>query len=191
MALAIVLVESIVAFGGSLESEGKDTSSGTAVVQNAHQKFNLVYSGKNVGNKSVNPKKDLESLLLNQHVKFSGGFECSGTVSGLPHSACPFAMLFLIDTKGSIEKTDNGPEQAIFKADILNINDDKKFRLAVLKEDERPVRVTIYDENNVRVFSETIKEMENFRKIYDLGQLEGEFFRFDLRHKGSKLSFDM
>mgnify|MGYP001797895722 FL=1 len=78
--------------------------------------------------------------------------------------------------------------QAEIKANVLDVNDNNKFRLAVVKYNDQPVDLRIYNDQDELIHSETIRSKDSFRKTFDLIEAEGDSFRFDLKNKNSTLS---
>ena len=187
IALAIVLSVGSVAFGTDSDKKAKNASFRLVSAQNTKAGFGLVYADKNNGQMPIS-RRDVGSHSTfhprNEVASPSFNFE------KLTKENYFFEITRLSDAERyreiSVKVKDNVPgtaELAAFKADILDVNDAKKFRLAVDKHNTLPVNVKIYNHENTLVFSETITEQESFRKIYDLGQLEGNSFRFDIKNK--------
>ncbi|MEM6523177.1 MAG: hypothetical protein AAGF85_03705 [Bacteroidota bacterium] len=188
-AAALLLIVGSVAFANNSKKDKKSTSSKVAVVQNTDQKFKLVYLEEEAGQVKVNIKNSRGSIVHSQSVSNQSGFAQQYDFENLPMGQYTFEI---IQPDGSkiIQKVEH--KEAIaeleIKADLLNINDDKKYRLAVIKYNENPVDVNIYNEKDELIHSETVKSKEGFRKIFDLSEADGENFRFDLKNKKNTLS---
>ncbi len=185
-----MLIVSSAAFSNVNDKEKKENASKTVtVVQNTNQKFKLVYLEQNQGMVRVNIKNGKGTTVYTQSVENQSGFAQQYNFENLPYGEYTFEvtgpdgskLVKKVRHKADIVK----PE---IKADLLNVNDDKKFRLAVLKYNENPVNVKIYNDQNELIHSETIKSKESFRKTFDLTEVDGESFRFDLKNKNSTIS---
>ncbi|MEM7106584.1 MAG: hypothetical protein AAF519_00065 [Bacteroidota bacterium] len=188
-AVAVLLIVSGAAFANKSEKEKKSTSSKVAVVQNTDQKFKLVYLDESAGQIKVNIKNSRGSIVHSQLVKNETGFAQQYNFQNLPFGQYTFEII-KEDGSKLVQKVDHKETimQSEIKANVLNINDNKKFRLAVVKYNEKPVDVSIYNENNELIHAETISSEKGFRKTFDLSEADGERFRFDLKNKKRTLS---
>ncbi len=188
-AAAALLIVSTVAFGADSDKDKKAKSSKVTVVQNTQQKFKLVYLEQNQGKVKVNIKNSDGVIVYHQSVNNEDGFSQSYSFEKLPEGTYTFEITRPDGTRLTQEvehrMTMAQPE---IKANLLDINDNKKFRLAVVKYNTKPVKVNIFNESDELVHSETINSRESFRKIYDLSELEGSSFRFDLTNNASTIS---
>ena len=100
----------------------------------------------------------------------------------------------VIDGDGPIRKTiyyqetDQLVKKTYLKANILNINDGKRFRLAVAGTDQTPVRVTVYDQRGRVLHKDVVESAGGFRRIYDLEESRSEEFTFIIEHQDEILS---
>ena len=189
-AVAALLMVSTVAFGSHpIAKDKKSTSAKVAVVQKADQKFKLVYFDKIHGEVIVNIKNRLGNVVYSQAVLSEGGFAQSYNFSKLPKGTYTFEV---VQPNGERLKKKVEYKEPVrtpsIKANLLSVSDDKKYRLAVLKYNAEPVKVRIFNQTNDLVHIETIDSAESFRKMYDLGKLDGESFRFDLINSDNTVS---
>jgi len=152
-----------------------------AVINNNPQKFKLVYLDKVQGTVAVALKNESGQVVHYSKVDNKEGFAQPYDLSDLPAGDYTFEVT---DTEGkqlkktvSLEKPNT---KANFVANILNVNDGKKFRLAVVNKDKNamPTSIKIYDENHNLLHSETVENYYAFRKIFDLSELPGDYFQF-------------
>lgn len=188
-AAAVLVIVGSVAFANNPEKEKETTSSKVAVVQNTNQKFKLVYLEESAGKVKVNIKNSSGSIVHSQSVENEEGFAQQYDFAKLPLGKYTFEIIRPDGTK-IIQKVQHKAAiaEAEIKADVLSISENKKFRLAVIKYNDRPVDVSIYNERNELIHSETIKSKAGFRKIFDLSEADGNDFRFDVKNRNSTLS---
>ena len=189
-AMAAVLMVSTVAFGSHpYKKDKKSTTAKVSVVQKTDQKFKLVYVDKNHGEVIVTLKNRFGAILHSQTVANEGGFSQSFNFEKLPKGTYTFEVKQPSGARLSQKVEYKTPAPALgIKANLLSVDDDKKYRLAVLKYNAEPVRVRIFNSTNDLVHSETIDSGESFRKMYDLSKLDGTYFRFDLTNNESTVS---
>ncbi|MEM9391877.1 MAG: hypothetical protein AAGA02_15470 [Bacteroidota bacterium] len=188
-AVAVLLMVGSVAFANNSKKDKKTTSSKVAVVQNTNQKFKLVYLEEMVGEVKVNIKNAQGSLVHSQLVENEAGFAQQYDFEKLPLGQYTFEII-RPDGAKIIKKVQHKAAiaQAEIKGHVLDVNDNKKFRLAVVKYNDQPVDINIYNDQNELIHSETVRSKDSFRKTFDLIEAEGDNFRFDLKNKNSTIS---
>lgn len=187
--MAAMLMVSTVAFGSHPNiKDKKKTNAKVAVVQKADQKFKLVYFDKIHGEVIVNIKNRLGNVVYSQSVLSEGGFSQSYNFAKLPKGMYTFEIVQPNGERLKKKVEYKDIRTSAIKANLLSVSEDKKYRLAVLKYNEEPVKVRIFNQTNDLVFVETIDTAESFRKTYDLGKLDGESFRFDLINNENTVS---
>ncbi|MEM9856125.1 MAG: hypothetical protein AAF843_02140 [Bacteroidota bacterium] len=188
-ALAVLLIVGSVAYATNSNKEKETKSSKVAVVQNSSQKFKLVYLEETSGKVKVNIKNSKGLTVHSQSVANEDGFAQQYDFEKLPLGEYTFEII-RPDGSKILQKVEHKKAiaQAEIKADILNVNDHKKYRLAVVKYNQKPVDVSIYNEKDELIHKETISSETSFRKTFDLTDTEGKSFRFDVKNKNSTLS---
>ncbi|MGD1958701.1 MAG: hypothetical protein ACFB2Y_07585 [Fulvivirga sp.] len=188
-AVAVLLIVGSVAFANNPKKDEKTTSSKVAVIQNTSQKFKLIYLEETAGNVKVNIKNAQGNLVHSQLVENEAGFAQQYDFEQLPLGQYTFEII-RPDGAKIIQKVQHiaAIAQAEIKANVLDVNDNNKFRLAVVKYNDQPVDLRIYNDQDELIHSETIRSKDSFRKTFDLIEAEGDSFRFDLKNKNSTLS---
>ena len=160
-----------------------------AVVQNEQAKFKLVYLESASGEVTIKLRNNLGVVIHKQTVNSEGGFSQPYDFNSLPAGEYKFE---LIKSDGTVlsQKIEHKAweKQTDFKADVLNINDDKRFRLAVTQSEE--VKVKIYNDKFKLVHQETLNGSKGIRRNYDLSQLNGNSFTFEVSNESGTISMD-
>lgn len=186
-ALVALLIVGVAAQANNDKNKTSDTKK-IAIVQNSTDKFKVVYLDKNPGKVSIDIADSKGKIVYSQKVENVDGFAQSYDFKGLPEGQYTFNIVNPDGTKTKKAVTFEKPEiQPEFKANILDVNDKNKFRLSVLKSNDEPVVVNIYNSSNKLIHTEKIKESESFRKTYDLGQVKDKDLRFEIKNKGAKV----
>ncbi|TRX58607.1 hypothetical protein FNH22_12050 [Fulvivirga sp. M361] len=180
IALAIVLVVGSVAFGTDSDKKAKNASFRLVSAQDTMTEFGLVYADKN-NRKMLSRVAKSHSTVHQSNDGASPSFNFENLpkrnyFTKLSDSKNYREVSFMHNIPGTAEFTES-------KTDIPNVNDVKKFPLVVAKYNALPVNVKNYYHQNTPVFSEVIIEQESSRKIYDLSQLEGNSFQFDIKNR--------
>lgn len=181
----MVLMTALLLAGvGAFAHEGENNKANHAKVAIVHnqQHYNLVYKNGPVGKVRIELKNSQGHTIHSKVVKNKVGFSLPYEVSILEPGDYSFKITH---ADGSSETKDfeiKSPVENNLVADILDVNDNKKFRLLVVNRKEpqtaSPVWVRIYDENNNLIQEETIKTTRGFRKTYDLSAIDSENFEF-------------
>lgn len=155
-----------------------------AVINNSEQIFKLVYLEKSDGIVKVALKNEKGELVHNQTIKNSDGFAQPYNLENLNDGEYSFEIT---NPDGTTVKENIIVEKpsANFAADVLDVNDNKKFRLAIVYKDQAalPTSVKIYNEKDDLIYSETAENLRSFRKVYDLKDVYGDSFRFVISNK--------
>lgn len=164
-----------------VEPSSEAAAKTVAIINNNPQEFKLIYLLKEQGKVKINLKNADGFTLHQTTVKNDGGFAQPYDLKDLPEGQYTFEINTpdgsVVDQQISIEKPDAEPA---FAADILNVNDGKKFRLAVVNKNDwaLPTSIKVYDEKENLIHSEQIENLYGFRKIYDLSEVASNSFRF-------------
>ncbi|UII22238.1 T9SS type A sorting domain-containing protein [Fulvivirga ligni] len=177
-AMAAMLIAGTTTFASANFSK-VDPQNTFNVVQNNKDKFKLVYFKPDQGEVKINIYNYSGEKVYEQSVINSDGFSQPFNFESLPVGEYKFEVINPDGSKTS-KIVKHGMANETLKANILNVNDGKRFRLAVLKYATSPVSVVITDDNDKVVFEETIKSSEGFRKIYDLTDSESSSFNFQI-----------
>lgn len=180
--LAALLIAGASAYANVGENnEKKPTSSKktVAVVQNVQDKYKLVYLLENKGAVKINIFNEAGERVYAQTVSNQKGFAQQFDFSTLPYGTYTFEVTNPDDSKVS-EVVEHRKPAASVKANILDVNDGSKFRLAVLQNSLEPVKVQIFDSNGKVVYQEIIDAGKGFRKVYDLKNVNSSSYRFEV-----------
>ncbi|MEP2773694.1 MAG: hypothetical protein ABJH05_16190 [Fulvivirga sp.] len=154
-----------------------------AVMNNSPQKFKLVYLEQAKGLVKVSLKNAQGQIVHAKAIKNKEGFAQPYDLSELPNGEYTFKVInpdgSEVEETVTLEKPSNEPN---FAANVLNVNDAKKFRLAVVNKDETalPTSIKLYDAKGNLIHEDKVQNLYGFRKIYDLSEVEGDSFRFSI-----------
>lgn len=186
------IIAAMLLIGVSAFATGTNKSSDNsfAIANNSLNQFKLVYLQKEEGMVKIYLKNEKGQILHRSNVKNAEGFAQNFDLSQMPAGEYTFSITEPDGTtlKDKV-KVKSVIQESNFNANILNVNDDKKFRLAVLNKDDNafPTSVNIYDKTGNIIHTETITNLVGFRKIYDLSEVEDDSFVFEVKNiSGSK-----
>jgi len=185
LTVALLLVVAT-AFATEKDKSTKKADTKVAVVNNSPNKYKLVYLEKEPAKVRLSLTNESGQTLHQETIKSEGGFSRPFDFEKLPEGDYTFSVKSNkgeeITEKVTIEKP---KVEKNFAADVLNVNDNKKFRLAVVNKDKSamPTKIKLYNENGGLLLEETVEQFYGFRKIYDLSQVEGESFNFTISNE--------
>jgi len=180
LTVALLLVVAT-AFATEKEKPAKKAKTKVAVVNNSPNKYKLVYLGKETATVKLSLVNERGQTLHKETINSDGGFAKPFDFEKLPEGDYTFSIKSeeggVIKEKITVKRRDKIKN---FAADVLNVNDNKKFRLAVVNKDEAsmPTTIKLYNENGGLLHEETVENFHSFRKIYDLSQVVGNRFNF-------------
>jgi len=182
LAVALMLVVATAFATEKDKTNPKSSKKKVAVINNSPQKFKLIYLDKETqGDVKVALRDENGKLVHSTTVKNKEGFAQPYDFNNLPAGEYTFSVTdpdgSELTEKVTLEKPSNEPN---FAADILNVNDGKKFRLAVVNKNKLalPMQIKLYDNDNNLIHEEKIENLYGFRKTYDLSDVNGDYFRF-------------
>ncbi|UII34014.1 hypothetical protein LVD17_09330 [Fulvivirga ulvae] len=158
-----------------------------AIVNNVEAKYKLVYINENQGAVLINIFNDKGSKVHSQTVLNKEGFAQQFDFTSLPEGSYTFEV---VHPDGSVEaETINYTKTpaAALKANVLSVDNDRKYRLAVLNN-AGPVDVKIFDNNDRLVHESTVRHPQGFRRIYDMKDLKGSFYKFEITDNNSTVT---
>ncbi|MTI23247.1 hypothetical protein E1176_19620 [Fulvivirga sp. RKSG066] len=195
LAVALLLVVATAYATEKDKSNSKSTKKTVAVINNSPEKFKLVYLQKEEGVVKISLKNEYGQTVHNSTVKNKEGFAQPYDLKELPAGEYTFEVTSPDGTeiaeKVMLEKPAR-ESKLNFAADVLNVNDGKKFRLAVVNKDKRalPTYIKLYDAKDNLIHEEKIENLYGFRKTFDLSELNGDVFRFTVSNNtGTKSIF--
>lgn len=151
-----------------------------AIVQNVQAKYKLVYLNENKGNVKIDIVNEEGKVVHHQTVANENGFAQQFDFSPLPEGKYTFEITHPDGTKMSKEvEYKKHIASSDMRAGVLDINGNKKFRLAVIKNDA-PVEVKIFDDKNNLLYEDVVHSTEGFRKVYDMKDIEATSFKFEV-----------
>lgn len=185
--MAALLLVGAAAFATEGPKKKNTTStSKIALIQNSPERYKLVYLDQNEGSVHLQLRDGQGKVVFSEHIKNKEGFAQPLNFKNMPDGEYTIEVKSttgeLMKEVLAVERPAAGPS---FVADLLNVNDSKKFRLIVFDKQKKalPVNINIYNEAGDQVHSESVKDVYSFRKIYDLQDLQGETFRFVISNK--------
>ncbi|ELR73661.1 hypothetical protein C900_02065 [Fulvivirga imtechensis AK7] len=168
-----------------------DPKKSVAIIQNVQAKYKLVYLKESKGTVRIDILNEAGKQVHSQSVSNDGGFAQQFDFSSLPYGMYTFEVTHPDGTKIAEVVNHLKPEKAVstgLRAGVLDINDNNKFRLAVLKSNSDPINVKIYDEQNRLLHEDVIAGDEGFRKTYDLKNVKASSFRFEVSDNNSTVT---
>lgn len=183
LAVAMMLVVATAFATG--EEKDKNATKKVAIMSNEPEHLKLVYLDEEQGQVKVSLKNASGEIIHKTTINNKAGFSQPYDMELLPAGDYTFDVTIPDGTTLSetvtIVKPSNEPN---FAANILNVNDGKKFRLAVVKRDERalPTSIKVYDQNGNTIHEEKVNDLYGFRKIYDLSSVEANQFTFEIKN---------
>ncbi|MEQ9168251.1 MAG: hypothetical protein RLO12_18475 [Fulvivirga sp.] len=163
----------------------KDATKKVAVMNNDPEHIKLVYLDEEQGQVKVSLKNASGEVIHKATIKNKEGFAQPYDMEQLPGGDYTFDVTnpdgTTVSETVTIVKPSNEPN---FAANILNVNDGKKFRLAVVNRDERalPTTIKVYGQNGNVIHEEKVNDLYGFRKIYDLSSVEANQFTFEIKN---------
>ncbi len=181
---AVALLLSVTSFAtGTLKKNDEPRT--LAIANNSENQFKLVYLEKSSGTVNIYLKNESGQVLHRANVQNKEGFAQNFDLSSLPAGDYTFAVKSASGTslQEKVEVT-HAEKQANFNADVLNVNDAKKFRLAVLNKDDQALNTTIsiFDKNGNQIHTETVDKLIGFRKMYDMASVTDDSFTFEIKN---------
>lgn len=182
--LAALLIAGASVYANVGEKNSVNPKKTVAIAQNVEAKYKLVYLKQTKGTVKINIFNENGDRVHNQEVVNDNGFAQQFDFSSLPFGTYTFEVIHP-DGSRVIETVDHAKVAPVInrhslKANIININDGKRFRLAVLAPGNKPVNIKIYDDKNRLIYQESVKEDDGFRKIYDLEKMDSSSFKFEV-----------
>lgn len=167
-----------------------DPKKSVAIIQNVQAKYKLVYLKESKGIVRIDILNEAGKQVHSQSVSNESGFAQQFDFTSLPYGKYTFVVTHPDGTKISEEVNHSKPERTAtgLRADVLDINDNNKFRLAVLKSNDDPINVKIYDGEDRLLHQEVITGDEGFRKTYDLKNVKASSFRFEISDNNSTVT---
>ncbi|MEQ8475098.1 hypothetical protein [Fulvivirga sp.] len=183
LAVAMMLVVATAFATG--EEKDKNATKKVAIMSNEPEHLKLVYLDEEQGQVKVSLKNASGEIIHKTTINNKAGFSQPYDMELLPAGDYTFDVTIPDGTTLSetvtIVKPSNEPN---FAANVLNVNDGKKFRLAVVNRDERalPTSIKVYDQNGNTIHEEKVNDLYGFRKIYDLSSVEANQFTFEIKN---------
>jgi hypothetical protein len=183
LAVAMMLVVATAFATG--EEKDKNATKKVAIMSNEPEHLKLVYLDEEQGQVKVSLKNASGEIIHKTTINNKAGFSQPYDMELLPAGDYTFDVTIPDGTTLSetvtIVKPSNAPN---FAANVLNVNDGKKFRLAVVNRDERalPTSIKVYDQNGNTIHEEKVNDLYGFRKIYDLSSVEANQFTFEIKN---------
>lgn len=182
--IAAMLMASVVTFATGTNKKTDETST-MAIANNATNQFKLVYLEKSEGLVNVYLKNERGQILHRANIQNKDGFAQNFNLNSLPEGDYTFTVKTSdgtrIEDKVQVVHKENEPN---FNVDVLNVNDAKKFRLAVVNKSDQELATTIaiYDVAGHQIHSEQVNNLVGFRKMYDLTKVSTDSFTFEIKN---------
>uniref|UniRef100_UPI0040498494 hypothetical protein n=1 Tax=Fulvivirga sp. TaxID=1931237 RepID=UPI0040498494 len=183
LAVAMMLVVATAFATG--EEKDKNATKKVAIMSNEPEHLKLVYLDEEQGQVKVSLKNESGEVIHKTTINNKAGFSQPYDMEQLPAGNYTFDVTIPDGTTVSQTVTLVKPStEPNFAANILNVNDGKKFRLAVVNRDERalPTSITVYDQNGNTIHEEKVNDLYGFRKIYDLSSVAANQFTFEIKN---------
>lgn len=193
-ALVALLIVGTSAFAtGGKSDDKKPAKSKVAIINNSQSKYKLVYMDESRGKVFLKVKNASGEIVDSRTVKNDGGFALPYDFESLPSGEYMFeieAADGTIETQlvEHVKKTPARKSVNELKANVLDINDNQKYRLAAISNNDSPISVKIYGDNNSLLHSEVIDETQGFRKTFDLKDVDSESIRFEVSNGKKSVS---
>lgn len=195
-ALVALLIVGTSAFANNGNSDEKNAKKNKVVViNNTQSKYKVVYMGEQKEKVTLRLFDAKGKIIDTRVVKNDGGFALPYDFESLPSGEYTFEILNANGDKQtqtvehvlrSAKKEDNNA----LKANILDINDNQKYRLVAISKNDKPVSINIYGDNDKLLHSETITEASEFRKVFDLKDVDSDNIRFEVSNSKRTISLD-
>ena len=190
---AAVLIAAIICpLRAAARSDLEPSEARVAVIHKTYQGLvKVIYLHEARGRVRINVFNARGKMMIYREVMNEDGFSQDFNFRNMKEGEYTFEV---IDNDGSIRKTiyysdsERLTKKTYLKANILNINDGKRFRLAVTGNDQSPVRVTVYDQKGQILHKDEIESAGGFRRIYDLEKSKSGEFTFIVEHRGEVVS---
>ena len=183
LAVAMMLVVAT-AFATGEEKDKSDTKK-VAIMTNDPEHIKLLYFDEEQGKVKVSLKNESGKVIHKSTVNNKNGFSLPYDMEKLPDGDYTFDVTIpdgtiLSETITIIKAV----KEANFVANILNVDDGKKFRLAVMNTDSRmlPTSIKVYDNQGVLIHKEQVNGLDGFRKTYDLSSVTDNQFTFEIKN---------
>ena len=163
----------------------KDANKKVGIMSNEPEHIKLVYLDQEKGQVKVSLKNESGEVIHKTTINNKEGFAQPYDMEQLPGGDYTFDITNPDGTTFSktvtIVKPSNEPN---FAANVLNVNDGKKFRLAVVNKDERalPTTIKVYNQTGDVIHEESVNNLYGFRKIYDLSSVAANQFTFEIKN---------
>ncbi|MDX1628148.1 MAG: hypothetical protein R3345_05580 [Fulvivirga sp.] len=186
--IAMVVMLLVAATTYATDKEKKEDSKKAAVkkvavINNNPQQFKLVYLKNEEGKVRVTLQNAHGSVIHRSWVQNKEGFIQPFDLTDQPAGDYTFSIVSPDGSEDYEQITLTKPAlETNFVADVLNVNDDKKFRLAVVNKNDwsMPTSITVYDQDFNAIYEEKLTNPAGFWKIYDLTDVPGERFTFEI-----------
>lgn len=183
LAVAMMLVVATAFATG--EEKDKNTTKKVAIMNNDPEHIKLVYLDEEQGQVKVSLKNESGQIIHKSTINNKEGFAQPYDMEQLPAGDYTFDVTIpngsMVSETVTIVKPSKEPN---FVANILNVDDKKKFRLAVMNKDESalPTSVKIYNEKGEVIHEEQVSNLYGFRKIFDLNSVAASQFTFEIKN---------
>jgi len=183
IAVAMMLVVATAFATG--EEKDKNATKKVAIMNNDPEHIKLVYMDAEQGQVKVSLKNESGKVIHKSTVKNKDGFSLPYDFKKLPSGDYTFDITSPDGSISSETVSIVKPSKKVnFVANILNVDDGKKFRLAVMNTDERtlPTSIKIYNDQGTIIHKEQITDLNGFRKTFDLSSVAANQFTFEIKN---------
>lgn len=150
-----------------------------AIVNNVEAKYKLVYTNDNQGTVLINIFNGKGTRVHSQKVMNKEGFAQQFDFTSLPEDQYTFEVIHPDGSTESQTVSYGKPAVSELKANVLSVNDESRFRLAVVNN-AGPVDVKIFDNTGKLVHEATVRHPQGFRRIYDMKGLDSSSYKFEI-----------
>lgn len=158
-----------------------------AISNNVEAKYKLIYLNENEGAVSISIINESGEKVHSQTVKNNKGFAQQFDFASLPEGSYTFEV---VHPDGSIETEvvhySKGANTG-FRANLLNVDNGQKFRLAVLNNSGL-VDIKIFDDKDALIHTATLRHAKGFRRIYNLKKIQSSSFKFEVSNNNDTVT---
>ncbi|MDJ1471535.1 hypothetical protein QNI19_27025 [Cytophagaceae bacterium DM2B3-1] len=184
MSFALALVLSVTAFAMDNIDDTKKTSSATITTTNRAAVYNLVYTSAKAGLVTVSIKNQDGLVVMQEEIES----DKKGFIRPYNFTAMPAGSYTLVvkDAAGKSELSLTYAHTVLSpvrKAEIKSL-ESNKYQLRLIGSSAESIEVTIYNQFDLPVYTETLTQKGSFIRTYDLSKMKSAKNRFEVKANG-------
>ncbi|HPM30418.1 MAG TPA: hypothetical protein PLJ60_08770 [Chryseolinea sp.] len=183
-----LLISALVVIGATVSAIAKEepTKAGLAIVSvKGSETFKVIYKTENTGFTKVNIYNAEAKVIFSKVVSNAGGFILPLNFNGL--NAGEYTIELIDGTGTKVEKVNFQPSaKSSLNVHVSKMSEEGKFLLAIANSKDEEVTVTIYDNFENVLHTETKKLDGDFAQVYAL-KGKASSYTFEISDKSGKI----